>query len=175
MIRRWLFPVTGVLLTTAALAADPVAPLAPLDFLLGSWEATGGGTPGHGVGTTTFERQLANKVVVRRNHADYPATKDRAATTHDDLMIIYADADGQIRADYYDSEGHIIHYAAETADGQAIFTSDPAPGVGRFRLTYKLSYAGIVSGEFEGAPPAEPDAFKSYLTWTMRHPAGKPK
>ena len=161
--------------STAAVRAAEGPPLAPLDFLLGAWEATGGGAPGSGAGTTSFERRLGNKVIVRTNHADYPATKDRPASSHDDLMVIYATSDGQIRASYYDSEGHVIDYTAETSDGSAVFTSGNVPGAGRFRLTYKQTYAGIVSGQFEIAPAGDPQAFKSYLSWTMKHPPASSK
>jgi hypothetical protein len=165
---------------TLAAAAPPAegadaSPLAPLDFLLGAWEASGGGAPGSGAGTTTFERRVGNKLIVRTNHADYPATKDRPASSHDDLMVIYASPDGEMHADYYDNEGHVIRYSVDAKDGTAVFTSDPSPGVPRFRLTYKPAYAGIVGGEFEIASPGEPEAFKSYLTWTMKHPAAKAK
>ncbi|HEX4823645.1 MAG TPA: hypothetical protein VFV19_05005 [Candidatus Polarisedimenticolaceae bacterium] len=161
--------VLAALVSTAAARAEG-SPLAPLDFLLGSWEATGGGAPGSGLGSTTFERKLGNKVVVRTNHADYPASKDRPASVHDDLMVIYATSDGQIHASYYDNEGHVIDYTVETADGSAVFTSGNVPGMGKFRLTYKQAYAGIVSGRFEIAPASDPQAFKSYLDWTMKHP-----
>ena len=169
---RTLLTLVLALVFSAAASAAEGPPLAPLDFLLGNWEAN---APGSGVGTTTFERKLGNKVVVRTNHADYAATKERPATSHDDLMVIYAAPDGAIRATYYDSEGHVIDYTVETADGSAVFTSETQPGMGRFRLTYKLTYAGIVSGEFEIAPPAEPQGFKSYLTWTMKHPTSSSK
>jgi len=56
----------------------------------------------------TFELSLNGRVIVRKNHAEYPATKDRPIVTHDDLMIIFADAvTKQLRGFYTDSEGKL--------------------------------------------------------------------
>src|SRR6266481_7240139 len=70
-----------------------------LRFLIGEWEGAGGGGPGSGKGTFSFTSDLQNKVIVRRNHAEYPATADRPAVRHDDLIVIYLDgASNQILA-----------------------------------------------------------------------------
>ena len=60
---------------------------------------------------------LKDKVLVRKNHAEYPATKDRPAVTHDDLMIVYVEATTkQLRAFYTDSEGNTINYLVTISD-----------------------------------------------------------
>ena len=151
-------------------AAPPVAGapagLAPLAFLVGEWPATGTGQPGAGTGTATFARSLQDKVIVRTSFADYPAAGDKPASRHDDLMVIYAAPGGGARADYYDSEGHVIRYAVQSpAPGQALFLSDAVAGGPRFRLAYTLTAPGVLKGEFAIAPPGAPEAFKPYLTW----------
>jgi hypothetical protein len=143
------------------------AGLEPFAFLVGEWPATGTGQPGAGTGTATFTRGVQDKVIVRTSFADYPAAGDKPASRHDDLMVIYAAPGGGTRADYYDSEGHVIRYVVQSpAPGQAVFLSDAAAGGGpRFRLAYTLAAPGVLKGEFAIAPPGAPEAFKPYLTW----------
>jgi hypothetical protein len=152
----------------SAHAAGP-AELEPLAFLIGEWPAAGAGQPGQGAGSTTFTRSVQDKVIVRTNHADYPAQGGKPASRHDDLMVIYAaPGGGSARADYYDSEGHVIRYAVQTpAPNQAVFVSDTAAGAPRFRLTYRLE-GSVLKGTFEIAAPDAPDAFKPYLSWEAR-------
>src|SRR5438552_17948620 len=56
-------------------------------FLLGEWIGEGGGAPGQGEGSFNFSLDLQKQVLVRKNHSDYPATKERQAYSHDDLMV----------------------------------------------------------------------------------------
>jgi hypothetical protein len=144
----------------AALAhadADPFAELAPL---LGSWEARSGDAKGG----FTLERALGGKVLVRKNHAEYPDRKQ----VHDDLMVIYAEG-AATRADYYDSEGHVIRYAvtATPAQKRVVFLSDAQPGAPRFRLTYDYGGKDVLALAFDIAPPNAPDAWKSYIQATV--------
>ena len=152
----------------AAAASLPKA-LAPLEFLLGEWDGGGGGTPGQASGGTTFAANLQDRVIVRTNFAVVAATDKTPASRHDDLMIVYADDQGAVRADYYDNEGHVIRYVVTApAVGQAVFTSEAAPASPRYRITYEASEKGIVKGSFAIAAPGKPDAFTPYLTWQMR-------
>ena len=59
-----------------------------LKFLLGKWVGEGGSDAATGSGYFTFELSLSGKVLIRKNHAQYPGTKDRPAFSHDDLMIV---------------------------------------------------------------------------------------
>jgi len=107
-------------------------------------------------------------VILRTNHAEYPATATSPAVVHDDLMIIYTAGEG-VHAHFYDTEGHLIHYTVTfPAPNQALFMGDITPGAPRFRLNYKLRADGVVEGEFGSAPPGQPEAFKPYLAWEMR-------
>jgi len=168
-------PVAGAPTAAPAAAPAPVAAstatgapaeLEPLAFLVGEWPASGTGQPGAGTGTATFARSLQDKVIVRTSYADYPAAAGKPASRHDDLMVIHAAPGGGARADYYDSEGHVIRYAVQSpAAGQAIFLSEAAGGGPRFRLAYTLAAPGVLKGEFAIAPPGTPETFKPYLTW----------
>lgn len=151
-------------LTWSTAQAAPPSQLAPLDFLIGDWDAVRA-KPDDGSGKTTFSRALQDRVIERKNIADYPAAAGRPASRHDDLMLIYATADA-VRADYFDNEGHVIHYAVTSpAANQAVFVSDATPSAPRYRLTYKLGSDGQLEGQFEVAPPGQADAFKPYLAW----------
>ena len=170
----------SVLLLGVALAAS--AQMAPKrdcgawDALIGTWDADPNPVSPGSTGWTSFERDLQGKVIVRKNHADYPATKDKPASVHDDLMVIYDDPAGQDRrAIYWDNEGHVIRYVASTSSGGCTLTlvTEPGtPGPG-FRLTYVTRTADTLAGLFEIAPPNAPTLFKKYLEWTMHRRTAK--
>ncbi len=140
-------------------AADPLAPWTPL---LGRWSADADPKAPGVTGGFTLERDVGGRVVVRRNRADYPAQKDRPASHHEDLTVIFVEA-GKLRADYFDNEGHVIHYAVEAAPSRIVCLSDLVEGAPRYRLTYQWSRPGQVEILFEIAPPNAPAAFKPYI------------
>jgi len=140
-------------------------------FLLRDWAgADSGGVPGKAnVGACSFAVELQGAVIMRKNHAEYPASKDRPATVHDDLMTIYRQGN-LVRADYFDSEGHVIHYTAthRVADKSWVFIGDTVAGQPRFRLTYTETSANELKLAFEMAVPGKPDAFQPYITATLQ-------
>jgi hypothetical protein len=144
-------------------------PWAPFNFLTGKWTANGGGDPGQGTGALSFEFDLDKHVLVRKNHVSYPPTKDRPAFSHDDLLITYKESQG-FRADYWDSEGHAIHYAASvSADANTIqYVSAPAAGQPAFRMSYIKAGADEIKIRFEIAPPDKPGEFKVYVEGTAK-------
>jgi hypothetical protein len=173
-MRRLVAVAAGVLVAGSSALAAPPAALEPLAFLLGEWRAAGAGAPGPGTGAAEFTRGLQDRVILRRSYAEYPAADGRPASRHDDLMVIYADPQGTVRADYHDNEGHVIRYVVQVpAPGRAVFLSDAGGGGMRFRLTYELGPTGVLKGEFATAPPGAPEAFKAYLTWESRRASAK--
>ena len=175
-------PVPSAASAPAPPAPDPrtAAPAAErggwdsLRFLLGEWEAAP--RADQSTGRFSFSIDLGGALLVRRNHAEYPAREGRPASTHDDQMYIYREGDTpSLRAIYFDTEGHVIHYATERlADGQVTFVSDATPGAPRFRLSYTKTADGKLNGSFEIAPPGKPDAFSKYLEWVGQRPAAAP-
>jgi len=145
---------------------------APYNFLVGNWTAEGGGgQPGTGTGSFTFKPDLGEKILVRRNHADYPASKDRPASSHDDLLILYPDASGASgKAVYFDNEGHVINYSVDVSSDKNMitFVSEKLDGKPRFRLSYAKTGSDSVTIKFEMAPPGKPEGFTPYVTGNAR-------
>jgi len=134
-------------LASAAGAADPWA---PWRFLVGHWEAAGGGAGAQGQGSFAFELRPGTGTLVRRNHAEYPAQNGQPASSHDDLMVISPDGAGW-RATFVDEEGHVIVYTSITLQDnpfRAVFLSDPAAPGPRYRLTYEADGPDAVKGSF---------------------------
>ncbi len=151
----------------------PADPWAPLRFLLGEWEGEGSGSPGEGSGSFSLRLELGGRALLRRNRADYPATKERPASHHEDLMAIFPEG-GVLRALYLDNEGHVIHYEVTGGPGKAVFLSEAGPGP-RFRLTYEGEGPDALRLRFEIAPPGKPEAFAPYLAARVRRrPSSKP-
>jgi hypothetical protein len=179
LITRTLLLVLAVIFLSQAASAQqkPAEPkLAPLEFLLGKWVGEGSSEAGTGSGYFTFETSLQGKALVRRNYAEYPATKDRPPSKHDDLMIVYVDtATKMLRAFYADSEEHAISYAISISDDRksVVFLSDAQTGVPRYRLTYTVTQPDRMSVTLEMAPADKPDQFKKIVEGKVRRAASK--
>jgi hypothetical protein len=77
-------------------------------------------------------------------------------------MIIYHDgASHDLRATYFDSEEHIIHYVIKASENDAVFLSDGPQDAHRFRLTYTSAGPDRLKLEFEIAPPGKD--FATYI------------
>ena len=141
-----------------------------LRYLIGNWIGEGGGGPGQGIGSFSFQPDVQGKVLVRRSRAEYPATKDRQAFVHDDLMIVYresdANADGSLHAIFFDNEQHVIRYNVTMFGDKIIFTSEPVRSAPRYRFTYTRVSADALRIKFEIAPPGKD--FATYIEAAAR-------
>src|SRR5215467_10878595 len=140
-------------------------------FLRGKWVGEGSSELGQGSGYFSFEPDLQNKVWIRRNHSEYPATKDRPTYVHEDLMVVYLNKPtDQVRAFYCDTEGHIIQYTvAFSNDGNTLtFVGDRQESAPRYRLTYVRGEPGHMSVTLEMAQPAKPDDFQKIVEGKVR-------
>ena len=146
---RWIAVVLCAGLLQAQGAGDSAARWKSIEFLLGNWTAN----TGQGSGDFSFELDINKQIVTRRNFAAYTSGKE-AGTRHDDLMVIYSeDAGKSLKAIYFDSEGHVIHYDVRSpAPNVAVFESSG------YRLTYRLEGKAL-TGKFEVGG-------KTYLDWT---------
>jgi hypothetical protein len=153
----------GAASTQTASKGTPAASLDALRFLLGNWEAD---PDAAGVtGGFSFELKAQNHVMLRTNYSNSPASATRPASRHDDVMMVYVEGSA-IRADYVDSEGHVIRYVAQPGTDRVSFVSEITPNEPRYRLSYVKTGDATLSGSFEIAPPGKPDGFGPYLTWT---------
>ena len=140
-------------------------------FVLGEWSWAGGGQPGQGKGTSSFEPDLNGTVLVRKVHLDYPASKERAAFAHDDVLYVYHDPqDNSVRGLFFDNEGHVIRYSVAVGPGpdSIQFLSDAAPSGTRCRMTYRRVGPDSVTEKFEIAPPGKPDDFATYVEFVAK-------
>jgi hypothetical protein len=172
---KFLYLSVAMLLICSAAPAQQPGPVPSWDgwqFLLGKWVGEGATRDvSQGTGYFTFEESLNGRVLVRKNHANYPATKDRPAISHEDLMVVFVDqATKQTRAFYADNEGNVIQYAATLSkDGNTLtFLSEVIPAARRFRLTYVRTKPDQMALTFEIAPPGKPDEFRKFIETTLR-------
>jgi len=168
VIRRFIFCLGFLLLPALVRTQQSIAPdfWGPYKFLVGTWTAEGHGEPGKGEGVFSFQFELQGKILVRRNHLEFPATAQGPALLHEDLLVVYHGADSTPnRAIYFDSEGHVIYYTVAFSEmGQALtFLSDANPQAPRQRLTYVQIGDGAVKVKFEIAPPGKPEAFVTHV------------
>jgi hypothetical protein len=150
--------------SSPAIRAETSGPLAALQFLLGEWE--GAGDQAGATGGFTFALRVQGRVIVRTNYSNTPANGATPASRHDDLMVIFAE-DGLLKADYFDSEGHVIRYVVQGRPGEVVFVSEKKPAEPQYRLTYIRRTETTVDGKFEIAPRGK-EGFTPYLTWKAR-------
>lgn len=179
---RLLIVLLGFAAVLHAQQPSPAAssdPLAPLDFLIGTWsaktDAAAGSAGAQGAGTYTFRRDLNGHALVRSSSYDSCKGPSNFDCTHRDQLTIFADPNAMalhkasLLALYLDSEGHVIYYAISTPDPHTvIFNSQALPSLPKFRLTYHLEGDGpkaIMSGKFQMASPGS-ENFRSYLEWS---------
>lgn len=167
----------GILLLCAVSLCVQPAPAQPaasapdafkaLSFLQGTWDAKTGGGAVNSSGSYTFQLELDKHILARHSTTDPgckgPVTFDCA---HGDLFYVYEEAPGTpLKAIYFDSEGHVLHYDVTTPDAMtAVFVTDPARPGPQFKLVYALK-AGVMTGKFQTLMPGQTE-WKSYLEWS---------
>ena len=145
-------------------SADPFKPLA---FLEGTWDANVQNNAAvKQAGKYSFGRELNGHILARHATND-PACKAPANfdCAHSDLLYVFQDAPGSaLKADYFDNEGHVIHYDVSTPTPTSVmFLSVAGPGP-QFRLSYELK-AGVMTGKFQMHMPGQGE-WRTYLEWS---------
>jgi hypothetical protein len=134
----------------------------PAQFLVGHWTGDGSGQPGNGSGAFSFTADLAGHVLIRKSFAEYPAANGRPASRHDDLTIVYRDESSrELKAIYFDSEGHVIRYRVSPSGAGVVFLSEGDASQVRYRLTYTPADKDSVKIRFEIAAPGKD--FTTYI------------
>jgi hypothetical protein len=156
---------------TASPAKTAADPWTALRFLIGDWVGVEGtGQPGAAIsGGTSFGFDLGDKVLVRRNRADYaPKPGEKTGISHQDLLIVYMRlGETQYRAFYIDNEGHDINYRITfPQEGAATFETDPSQQGPRYRLEYQLNPDRTLAITFSIAMPGS--TFSVYTKGTAR-------
>ncbi len=172
---------TGALVVCAGLLMTPLARMQGgsaagwerWEFLLGDWVGEASGEPGAATSEFSFQPALNGKILIRRNRTDIHASKDHPASTHEDMLVVYPEG-SDMRAIYFDNEGHVIHYTASfSADGNTLtFLSPVLPSAPRMRLTYEKDKNGTLRISFDIAPPGKPEAFSTHIGGTAHRKAG---
>ena len=152
-----------------AQSAPPKAdPFQSLAFLKGTWEAQATRPDGVAVnGTYSFAPDLKGTLLARHHISQTscrgPANFD---CEHGDLLYVFADAPGgPLKAIYFDSEGHVIHYGVTTPSaGTAVFLSEGTGGGPQFRLVYERK-GDVLAGRFQMQAPGQVE-WRSYLEWS---------
>src|SRR5262249_25708187 len=109
--------------------------------------------------------ELDGTVLIRRSFSEYAATSERPGFRHDDLMVVYQDGN-ELRATYFDSEGHKIQYSVGfSADKRTLtFISQPSQSAPRFKFVfYRQQSENKLKFQFDIAPPGNPDVFSKYV------------
>jgi hypothetical protein len=142
----------------AAQATAPDKDLQPLGFLVGRWEgggavATSGGRS-HGVSTITVEAD--GRVLLRKDRNELFDKAGKPSGGFGQIMTIYAE-NGEVRGDYVDGEGHVIHYGPATivAGKSAEFTSVAGGGQPAFHLRYEALDGDTLRVVFEVRLPGQ--------------------
>jgi hypothetical protein len=160
---------TATATATVAQAQALSAAMAPLGFLIGTWNGVDGRTADGGEprGSFTIEPAAGGAALLRRDHGQVFRPDGALVLTLDQVMLIYPEGGG-LRADYFDGT-HVIHYAkAEVEPCQSVrFTSAVQTGAPTYSLTLRRLGNDEVTVRFEVAGPGQ-SAFHLIAAGTAR-------
>ncbi len=162
MIKPKLYLTVGFLMIVTTCFGQQSSSWIKWSWLIGQWKGEGNGQPGQGGGIFSFNPDLSDKILVRKSHSEYPATSNKPAIVHDDLLIVYLDFSGNpSKAIYFDNEGHTINYSVSYAEKTIVLLSDKIQNIPIFRLTYTLLDSESIDTKFEMSQDGE--KFVTYI------------
>ncbi len=140
-----------------------------LNYLVGDWkDESRTGQPGTATASgESWRVDLGGQVLIRMGWCEFPATAERGAFRHEDLLILYPEGEEEMRGIFWDNEGHTIHYPNVTMlpDGNGILLSSERATPGpRQQLRYVFERPDRLTATFSLLLPGSPD-FLPYLTW----------
>ena len=162
MIKPKMYLTVGFLMIVTTCFGQQSSSWIKWSWLIGQWKGEGNGQPGQGGGIFSFNPDLSDKILVRKSHSEYPATSNKPAIVHDDLLIVYLDFSGNpSKAIYFDNEGHTINYSVSYAEKTIVLLSDKIQNIPIFRLTYTLLDSESIDTKFEMSQDGE--KFVTYI------------
>jgi hypothetical protein len=146
----------------------------PLRTFIGDWKGTGGGEPGTGEYSRSYQFIFDGKFIEVRNKTVYPKQpKNPKGETHEDVgYVSYDKARKSFIMRQFHKEGFVNQYRLESIspDGKTIvFVSEALenlPAGFRARETYKLTAENEFSETFDIAEPGKD--FQVYSTVTLK-------
>ena len=118
-------------------------------WLIGEWISEQGEKSEEGNGSFSLFPDLDSNVLVRKSSTHFPATLEREAFTHNDLVIIYPDYSSKVtKAIYFDNEKHTINYTVSYSEKEIIFQSE-GTSVPVFRLRYTYINSDTINVSFD--------------------------
>jgi hypothetical protein len=113
--------------------------MAPVLMLMGQWAAEGAG----GSGWVEFHMAQGGQEMVGRAKSRAPQARWKR------MMAIYPEG-SSVRADFFDSQNHTIHYRLDYSDGTTLrFMTDRVAGAPVRTLTYESRGPDRLSYRFE--------------------------
>ena len=137
--------------------------LAPLAFLVGSWDSGEGkvaDTGGTSKGGSVIGIASDGAALLRQDHTELFDKSGKPSGSFHQTMLIYSEG-GALHADYIDGEGHAIHYTSATVTpGKSVTFTSAAGQPGQdhgpvFRLTYELQSPDRLAVNFGMIPPGQ--------------------
>lgn len=162
------------LLPLIAMAADAPRPdpWSPVRFLVGHWQGTAEGEPGHGTVARTYDFVLKGRFIQERNTSTYPPQeKNKKGEVHEHMSFLSHDRIRKILVlRQFHTEGFVNQFAINTEVSTAsklIFESERFENLdNRFRAreTYEILGPNEFTETFEIAEPG-----KDFETYSKNH------
>jgi hypothetical protein len=162
--------VAPILQAQTPVAADPLAPIA---FLVGTWEGVAEGQPGKGTARRIYSRALNNRFIRAVHRGEYPPQeKNPKGEIHEDEGFFSVDrARKRIVFRQFHTESFVVTYieTGETTPAKIVFESEGIeniPAGFRARETYVSLGPDAFEETFEMAEPGE--RFEVYSKTSFR-------
>jgi len=169
---RWLWSLSLLPLIGMAADASKPDPWSPVRILVGQWQGTADGEPGHGTVARTYEFVLKGRFIQESNTSTYPPQeKNKKGEIHEHMSLLSYDRIRKVLVlRQFHTEGFVNQFAINTAASTAsklIFDSESFENLDsrfRSRETYEILGPNEFTETFEIAEPG-----KDFETYSKSH------